>query len=84
MAIKRIRPPGICTDSSETTDHAKKVNKWQRTVMKITTSNEEFYRCYNQGVLDMAALRLPLKGTDRMVLFRRGLPWFVALFGRER
>ena len=81
---KRIRAPRECAHASETTDHAKKVNEWQRTVMKITTSNEEFYRCYNQGVLDMAALRLPLKGTDRMVFVpAAGLPWFVALFGRD-
>jgi hypothetical protein len=39
----------------------------QRTVLKIRTSNEEFYRCFNQGVQDMAALRLPLKGVDHMV-----------------
>ena len=81
---KRIRAPRECAHASETTDHAKKVNEWQRTVLKITTSNEEFYRCYNQGVLDMAALRLPLKGTDRMVFVpAAGLPWFVALFGRD-
>jgi len=29
----------------------------QRTVLKIDTSNEEFYRCYKQGVQDMAAPR---------------------------
>jgi glycogen debranching enzyme len=56
----------------------------QRTVLKIETSNEEFYRCYNQGVQDMAALRLPLQSTDHMVFVpAAGLPWFVALFGRD-
>jgi hypothetical protein len=66
------------------TRHAEKLSKWQQTVLKITTSNEEFYRCYSQGILDMAALRLPLKGTDRMVFVpAAGLPWFVALFGRD-
>lgn len=79
-----VRAPGPCADASETTSHARKVNDWQRAVLKITTSNEEFYRCYNQGVIDMAALRLPLKGTDRMVFVpAAGLPWFVALFGRD-
>jgi glycogen debranching enzyme len=58
--------------------------QWQRTVLKIETSNEEFYRCYNQGVQDMAALRLPLRSTDHMVFVpAAGLPWFVALFGRD-
>ena len=32
----------------------------------------------------MAALRLPLQGTDHMVFVpAAGLPWFVALFGRD-
>ena len=55
-----------------------------RTVLKIRTSNEEFYRCYQQGISDMAALRLPIAGTDHMVFVpAAGLPWFVALFGRD-
>jgi glycogen debranching enzyme len=60
------------------------MDEWKRTVLKIETSNEEFYRCYDQGVQDMAALRLPLQGTDHMVFVpAAGLPWFVALFGRD-
>src|SRR6266446_7116122 len=81
---KRIRAPTQCTHFSETLGRAVKMDKWQRTVLKIETSNEEFYRCYNQGVQDMAALRLPLEGTDHMVFVpAAGLPWFVALFGRD-
>src|ERR1700730_3321616 len=64
---ERVRAPRECTHSSATSAYADKMHDWQRTVLKIETSNEEFYRCYNQGVQDMAALRLPLKGTDHMV-----------------
>jgi glycogen debranching enzyme len=81
---KRIRAPRECTHSSATSDRVSKMDEWRRTVLKIDTSNEEFFRCYNQGVQDMAALRLPLKGTDHMVFVpAAGLPWFVALFGRD-
>jgi glycogen debranching enzyme len=81
---KRFRAPKECIHSSFTSDHSRDMDAWQRTVLKIETSNEEFYRCYNQGVQDMAALRLPLQGTDRMVFVpAAGLPWFVALFGRD-
>jgi glycogen debranching enzyme len=81
---KRLRAPRGCAHSSMTSEHADNMEDWQRTVLKIRTSNEEFYRCYNQGVQDMAALRLPLKGTDHMVFVpAAGLPWFVALFGRD-
>jgi glycogen debranching enzyme len=73
-----------CTYSIAKSGHSRDMNQWQRTVLKIETSNEEFYRCYTQGVQDMAALRLALQGTDHMVFVpAAGLPWFVALFGRD-
>jgi glycogen debranching enzyme len=81
---ERLRGPRKCTHFSATSDHADKMEEWQQTVLKIETSNEEFYRCYHQGIQDMAALRLPLPGTDHMVFVpAAGLPWFVALFGRD-
>jgi glycogen debranching enzyme len=81
---KRTRASKECTHSSATSGHSRNIDEWQRTVLKIETSNEEFYRCYDQGVQDMAALRLPLQGTDHMVFVpAAGLPWFVALFGRD-
>ena len=81
---KRFRASKECIHSSVTSGHSRNMSEWQRTVLKIETSNEEFYRCYNQGVQDLAALRLPLQGTDHMVFVpAAGLPWFVALFGRD-
>jgi glycogen debranching enzyme len=80
---KRFRASKECIHSSVTSGHSRNIDEWQRTVLKIETSNEEFYRCYNQGVQDMAALRLPLQGTDHMFVPAAGLPWFVALFGRD-
>jgi len=81
---KRTKAPKGCTYSSAESGHSRNMDEWQRTVLKIETSNEEFYRCYTQGVQDMAALRLPLQGTDHMVFVpAAGLPWFVALLGRD-
>src|SRR5258708_7623612 len=58
--------------------------EWLKTVVKIRTSNEEFYRLFHQALEDMAALRLPIKGTDHMVFLpAAGLPWFGAPFGRD-
>jgi glycogen debranching enzyme len=76
--------PRDCVGESHRSKHAESLEDWQRTVLKIRTSNEEFYRCFTQGVADMAALRLPIRGTDHMVFVpAAGLPWFVALFGRD-
>jgi glycogen debranching enzyme len=77
-----VQAPRDCAHANS--DHAENIDNWKRTVLKVRTSNEEFYRCYEQGVQDMAALRLPLRGTDHMVFVpAAGMPWFVALFGRD-
>jgi glycogen debranching enzyme len=81
---QRIRAPRECADAGAASPHARNMEAWRRKVLKIRTSNEEFYRSYNQGVQDMASLRLPLKGPDHMVFVpAAGLPWFAALFGRD-
>jgi glycogen debranching enzyme len=81
---KRILAPRADAHSSEKSAHAEGIDKWRRAVLKINCGNEEFYRCYSQAVQDMAALRLPFEGTDHMVFVpAAGLPWFVALFGRD-
>jgi glycogen debranching enzyme len=81
---KLIKGPPECNGSPAKSGHTTKMVEWQRTVLKINTSNEEFYRFYDQGVQDMASLRLPFQGTDHMVFVpAAGLPWFAALFGRD-
>jgi glycogen debranching enzyme len=81
---RRHAAPRVGAQHQGSTPQKDAMDAWQRTVLKIKTSNEEFYRCYDQGVHDMAALRLPLAGTDHMVFVpAAGLPWYVALFGRD-
>lgn len=76
--------PRTLVAMSHACGHAESMREWHDTVLKIQTSNEEFYRCFEQGISDMAALRLPIEGTDHMVFVpAAGLPWFVALFGRD-
>ncbi len=76
--------PAECTAGTHGSEHAEALADWLQKVMKIRTSNEEFYRLYRQALEDMAALRLPIAGTDHMVFLpAAGLPWFVAPFGRD-
>ena len=57
---------------------------WQDSVLKIEIANETFATAYAQAIDDMSALRLPIEGTDHMKFVpAAGLPWFVALFGRD-
>src|SRR5271170_5790111 len=77
-------PPTDCIGLSHASQHAESMADWLQGVVKIQTSNEEFYRLFRQALEDMAALRLPIAGTDHMVFLpAAGLPWFVAPFGRD-
>ncbi|HVZ08971.1 glycogen debranching N-terminal domain-containing protein [Rhodopila sp.] len=81
---RKYPAPHECLGSGKETKLSDSLEAWRRTVLKIRTSNEEFYRSFTQGVADMAALRLPIVGTDHMTFIpAAGLPWFVALFGRD-
>ncbi len=81
---RQFAAPRHCIWDSDKLRHAGTLADWLSTVLKIRTSNEEFYRLYRQALEDMAALRLPIAGTDHMVFLpAAGLPWFVAPFGRD-
>jgi glycogen debranching enzyme len=73
-----------CVGQGHKSRHAETMADWLKQVVKIQTSNEEFYRLFRQALEDMAALRLPIAGTDYMVFLpAAGLPWFMAPFGRD-
>ena len=75
---RRDLAPRICAHEA----HNRK--PWQETVLKLQTSNEEYYRFFRQAIDDMAALRLPIEVAGRIVFMpAAGLPWFMAPFGRD-
>jgi len=78
------RAPRHCVHEHLTSEAAERHEGWRAETLKITTSNEEFYRFYRQAIEDMAALRLPIAGTDHLEFVpAAGVPWFVGLFGRD-
>ncbi len=80
----RFEAPKNCIANSKQSKVGQRLEDWQQAVLKIRTSNEEFYRLFRQAVADMAALRLPIPGTDHLQFVpAAGVPWFVALFGRD-
>jgi glycogen debranching enzyme len=81
---RHFHGPRDCAHRVRSSEHSKQHVQWQQNVLKIRSSNEEFYRFYHQAIEDMAALRLPIAGTDHMVFVpAAGLPWFMAPFGRD-
>jgi len=81
----RVLPPKHCSrGAGEDSKELRRLEDWQARALKVRTSNEEFYRFYRQSVEDIAALRLPIRGTDHMEFVpAAGVPWFVGLFGRD-
>jgi glycogen debranching enzyme len=76
--------PRDCVGTSSRSPHTTTTAAWLKTVTKIETRNEEFYRLFHQALEDMAALRLPMGDTNHMIFMpAAGLPWFVAPFGRD-
>jgi glycogen debranching enzyme len=81
---QRFHAPSDCVGEAHKSPDSLTMTEWLKTVVKIETSNEEFYRLFRQALEDMAALRLPIRGTGHTVFLpAAGLPWFVAPFGRD-
>jgi glycogen debranching enzyme len=73
-----------CVEAHHTMESAHNLVKWQQVTTQVTTPNEEFYRLYRQSVEDLAALRLPRdEEHPQELLVAAGVPWFVAVFGRD-
>ena len=81
---RHFASPTHCVGQSHKSQAEETMADWLQNVAKIQTSNEEFYRLFRQALEDMAALRLPIAGTDHLVFMpAAGLPWFIAPFGRD-
>ena len=78
-----------CAPDEPITDHIgpasmRDAKRWKDEVLVVETSNDTFATAYSQAVDDMSSLRLPIEGTDHIQFVpAAGLPWFVALFGRD-
>lgn len=76
--------PRTCVDQSLQSKTANRVVDWSRNASEFSSSNDEFRQLYVQAIEDMAALRLPIEGTDELEYVpAAGLPWFMGLFGRD-
>jgi glycogen debranching enzyme len=74
--------PSECANVPQHTAQTDRMAAWNAAVTKLDSSSDAFRRLYAQAIDDMAALRLPT-AHDTAFVPAAGLPWFVALFGRD-
>jgi glycogen debranching enzyme len=77
-------PQRGCDYGEDTTAQDRLQRSWLDQATKLTSANEDVYRLYRQSVDDIGALRLHDHdlGPDEWVP-AAGVPWFVAVFGRD-
>ena len=78
-----LAAPDACVlDASSA--QAQELQAWRDEALRVTSSVRNIQRLFDQAVEDMAALRLPIQLGDTIATVpAAGLPWFVALFGRD-
>ncbi|MDH6147312.1 MULTISPECIES: amylo-alpha-1,6-glucosidase [Paraburkholderia] len=82
---KSYPAPDWCAGhDGDCSENRRRLLDWQGAVLKLESSNDALLRLFRQATDDLAALRLPVHGASRSRLVpAAGLPWFVALFGRD-
>ncbi len=86
LTSPRSRPPlAPCPSQTRVADRAERMRRrWMRTVARVLPADIRVLRAYEQSVEDFAALRLYDHDFSQDVwLPAAGIPWFVAVFGRD-
>ncbi len=76
-------PPDDCTALAADAHTGRPRSEWAAGVLTVETANQVFNSLYAQAVDDMSAMRLPEGAGTAEFVPAAGLPWFVALFGRD-
>ena len=72
------------TDASiDATPAGEEMASYLELATQLHSSNREVEQTYQQALTDLAALRIPVDGGNTVWIPAAGIPWFVAVFGRD-
>ncbi len=81
---ERLRAPRASFAGQDDSELARTLECWRSQAIRLHTPYAPLQSLYDRSVDDLAALRLPLEGTDATRFVpAAGIPWFAALFGRD-
>jgi glycogen debranching enzyme len=75
-----LQAPTGCIATAQASAAGRELQAWHDGAAKLESSNVGTTRVWRQAVADMAALCMPVDGA---VIPAAGLPWFMAIFGRD-
>jgi glycogen debranching enzyme len=81
--IERHGKPKYCHDDTPRPNMGSSLEAWSGAAPKLVTSYRELSRTYERSLVDLAALRFFPRLTKGLALPAAGLPWFMAIFGRD-
>jgi glycogen debranching enzyme len=83
VADGRTYTPEVATDGSGRPALRKALQEWLAGAPQVTATPEVVTRIYRRSMIDLAALRFRIDPDDPDSMPAAGLPWFMALFGRD-
>ena len=67
----------------EVTPAGEEMANYLELATQLHSSNRQVEQTYQQALTDLAALRIPVDGGNTVWIPAAGIPWFVAVFGRD-
>jgi fatty acid desaturase len=69
--------------ANEVTPAGEEMASYLELATQLHSSNRQVEQTYQQALTDLAALRIPVDGVNTVWIPAAGIPWFVAVFGRD-
>lgn len=69
--------------ANEVTPAGEQMASYLELATQLRSSNRQVEQTYQQALTDLAALRIPVDGENTVWIPAAGIPWFVAVFGRD-